>query len=720
MTFSPETFAPPGQSQPCHLPNLNNSTMATQDCATPSVLEYARHHGLAFDHRAEDLENEISMLGDEGGRGAFDTADLLKFIPSEGDELLTEAKFQLNDRERALLAASIRPPAAPAWDSLLPNPHRIRDLKLEVPILSTDHEADMKTFSQKQSLDLEDLGISLATIDGDKDGLLCLPSEITDLAEQWDSEVAGEKLQATKDVLLWLQKTLRDPCKTEDITMSWHLLSKPEGLRVLDRWEDVDEKELTEEMFVQIPSLDSETPQKRLRTKRPPQSTSSLHFHDLQSPAIGRAFSASSSLSSFMETRGEKFTKRKVIGSHHFPAAATGADESSKQPSSLLQTPPTTSEVQVPETPVVPPSDLTTLPILEGFDLTTPRSTIVNCALLQTQRPLIKALESRFRSALTIVYRDLDLPHTGRASAKKPTAASAAASTPDMIFSPSAALIFTSLQATIQRSLPGHEPEQGLNRSPSHSPVHTRILHLAHDFDALFILATFSPSDSQQHLVDVTTAVTMSAFTDFCASLTSSPRQFSPTNAHVSVTFVPHHPSSASLPQSSSTSSALASAPLWEAACSLIAQHAFQPSSHSPPLEISHEETSSELLLRKVGLNPFAAQVLLGSLRELEPEGRVEAGRGSGSQTSECHIQAGLFEEMSAKRQEIGCEGGKEKLNVGRGVHILHGEDHRLEQLWVVRALKQMSARERMERFGPLLGTRVLDRLTQLKDRQGI
>ena len=166
--------------------------------SAPSLLDYARYHGVAKEHLALDLD--LSAY--------FDTIQdelpgSLSYI-APPTSLPKETKLQLNTSELQLLATHLRPPPPPP-DEMLPDPHRIRSLKLEIPLLLVDHEEDLRCFTKRPSLNLHDLGILPGRTS----------SPASDLASHQDIKLCQEKLQASKEDFLYLQHTLQAPYTPE-------------------------------------------------------------------------------------------------------------------------------------------------------------------------------------------------------------------------------------------------------------------------------------------------------------------------------------------------------------------------------------------------------------------------------------------------------------------------------------------------------------------------
>jgi hypothetical protein len=173
----------------------------TMPPSAPSLLDYARYHGLAKEHLALDLD--LSAY--------FDTiqdelpGSLSCIAPPIA--LPKETKLRLNISELQLLATDLLPPPQPLpqLDEILPDPHRIHSLKLEIPLLLTDHEEDLLCFTKRPNLNLHDLGVLPERIS--------LPA--SDLAKHQDVKLSQEKLQVSKEDFLYLQRTLRAPYTPE-------------------------------------------------------------------------------------------------------------------------------------------------------------------------------------------------------------------------------------------------------------------------------------------------------------------------------------------------------------------------------------------------------------------------------------------------------------------------------------------------------------------------
>lgn len=171
----------------------------------PSLTEYARFHGLADNHLGEDLRR----LFPSGLLSCSDTR-LPEFELPKDERLPPEPKFRLSRKAACLLASSVKPPSAPSWSYTLPDHRRVQKLKVEQPILKSDHDSDMRKVRCRKPFKLEAINLVPMEMDEveDEEGLACSP-RIRELAAQWDKKIAAEKLQTTREVLKALQDALR-------------------------------------------------------------------------------------------------------------------------------------------------------------------------------------------------------------------------------------------------------------------------------------------------------------------------------------------------------------------------------------------------------------------------------------------------------------------------------------------------------------------------------
>lgn len=175
----------------------------------PSLLEYARFHGLAVDHAAVDLFKPLSQSCFHFLTTVEDSPNLPSLTLQKPVDV-TE-KIQASKETAQLLSSVLREPSKPSLDALLPNVHRVRDLKQELPLLKTDHNYHVSSFKKRATVpSLFKYQIPHVEIDEENDGGLTWPVAYHRCNEQLVRKLDSEKLDSTREVLLFIQNSLRD------------------------------------------------------------------------------------------------------------------------------------------------------------------------------------------------------------------------------------------------------------------------------------------------------------------------------------------------------------------------------------------------------------------------------------------------------------------------------------------------------------------------------
>ena len=473
------------------------------------------------------------------------------------------------------------------------------------------------------------------------------------------------------------------------ITESAQMLWKQPGLRLLDSDEDGDEEmevdkdlahalsatpepQIPEKRFMSDPapsnSLVKKVTLERRATltspaKRPPtprqhrlseliaskitvsSPNTSLSATTRRAASSDSPFSASTSLSTFLDLRGSKFKKVEGLAPPwkeeipDDPIQTTQSEHSdciksepskSKQGHRVEGVRPSDKTVQVPATPPSNTFSLNKTPLQPLEILKGPRSIVIDSEILRKDPSLIAYLETHGGDWLTMIYRDMRAPSLNESSLEFESA--------DIILNARAALIFTNLQALNQRSLPGQSGSRGQGL------VQSKITKLVKDYDYVSVLVTIpclgdSPSEATQAII--------AGFAGFCSSSSREGMRVCPVWVSPSTT----------LPGGEKE----VHRRTWD----LIRQHAFSTYHEPNPdsLSLIHEETLWELFLRKAGVNPMAAQVVLGMLKRSEP----------------------------ANMQD--------------------------EQSWGLRKLAQLKPEARMDMFGKMLGPKTVEKLNLAFDQ---
>ena len=185
-------------------------TMSDVDDVQPSLIEYARFHGLADNHLHQDIgrylpSNVLPPI--EGASPPGFKVPCFEFPP--------ETKFRLDSKAASFLASCMTTQRALPSSDTLSDHHRAKNLKCEQPLLRTDHDSDMNKIRFRK---LPKATLNLQCIESaeHEDEEFADSLTLTGLAAEWHKKVAEEKLQTTREVLKALQDALR-PVYTPEV-----------------------------------------------------------------------------------------------------------------------------------------------------------------------------------------------------------------------------------------------------------------------------------------------------------------------------------------------------------------------------------------------------------------------------------------------------------------------------------------------------------------------
>lgn len=197
------------------LDNSNCSKSAMSSPLEPSVLEYARFHNIATSGIQDPLLMVPPVIEDIN-LSLCDTPNFpfidLETIQSE-IRTRTREKLDANWASAHVLSSIARSfldemsmGNHPGEGGCPSNFGQVRDMKLEAPLLRTDHEIDMRMFRRRISLDFMEIDVPLEQLDDENDESLKFPSNFWSQPKQlWDVAQA-ERLSGVKDGLMLMQE----------------------------------------------------------------------------------------------------------------------------------------------------------------------------------------------------------------------------------------------------------------------------------------------------------------------------------------------------------------------------------------------------------------------------------------------------------------------------------------------------------------------------------
>lgn len=283
---------------------------------------------------------------------------------------------------------------------------------------------------------------------------------------------------------------------------------------------------------------------------------------------LGGAFSATTSLGRFMQAQTGAAPSVKLSS---VEAEISRKEEKMGAPMSLLEDKTTKGKFVPPDRPPLP------TPKLSEFLSATPRYFILSSTLFK-YRSLLRIIEKQYPTAC-LIERDFN------ARILAPGEGSAAnLSEADLLLSPGAGLVLSNLQEIKQKPLPGQV---------SHKGIRDRISSLADRYEQLIVLVnegqTVLPAKATGaepiQTLDERDCTALNSLTSFAAQL----------DADVQVLYIP------------GGEETLAS---WTVSCMLRYRI------DSAEIQLVPEETLWEVTLRRAGMNAFAAQAVLATLKE--------------------------------------------------------------------------------------------------------
>lgn len=175
----------------------------------PSLLEYARFYGLAHDHR------KTCPLADLGHTDRLvdppeDPPDDLPINESNGS--LPAEKLFFEKDVVALFAwiGTSLSEEPPMFDENIEfDVHRFRRMKLDLPLLRTDHEWDLIEFGPRIDPDLENEFLPFETVDEEADEGFTWPSKYNGLPDEFFERSKSETLSVSNEALLYLRDSMR-------------------------------------------------------------------------------------------------------------------------------------------------------------------------------------------------------------------------------------------------------------------------------------------------------------------------------------------------------------------------------------------------------------------------------------------------------------------------------------------------------------------------------
>ena len=226
--FHNECFQQPQVTDEPQLPTLDspgNLEFDGEEYEDLSPLEYARKNKLSRNHLEAPVFGPSIERLKKGGTELTDDSHLPQFELTanvNADERLTISKYA------AKLIASVSCEESSDWvdNAMLQmiDTRKCKNLKVELPLLRSDHETDCKKFSRRDGFEikLEDVVLPLEMVDEINNGGLGFSPIMWNREVEILEVLKKEKLEVTRDTMKYLTNTLKSDWTEEDERRIWH------------------------------------------------------------------------------------------------------------------------------------------------------------------------------------------------------------------------------------------------------------------------------------------------------------------------------------------------------------------------------------------------------------------------------------------------------------------------------------------------------------------
>ncbi|KAF2750388.1 hypothetical protein M011DRAFT_456282 [Sporormia fimetaria CBS 119925] len=176
----------------------------------PSPLEYARSNGLCREYFRYPLYSSVGEppTDDVLEADLRDSVDCPTLSPGTD---LTKERLAV-DRDAALFLKTVISLREPPEDGHIwePPPRRSRALKFELPLLRSDNDIDLQSFGSTAMPPFDNIQALPDVVDEENDEGLQWPARTFQDIESINTRISTEKISVTKDVLLFLQSSVKD------------------------------------------------------------------------------------------------------------------------------------------------------------------------------------------------------------------------------------------------------------------------------------------------------------------------------------------------------------------------------------------------------------------------------------------------------------------------------------------------------------------------------
>ena len=186
------------------------------DDEEPSVLEYARFHGISRDYTQEPSLEHLELPSFEDLQS--DLGNITDDFPTSSVPDYTKERLRVTKEAAKRIQDGRSPPEPPDLESYFEdNRHRVARLKEELPLLRTDPDEDMRHFGNTDIPSFRKLKIPLEVVDTEKGESLEWPSRYRHYPAAFTSRLNHEKIKICREAGVLLHEIMRGNFTKADV-----------------------------------------------------------------------------------------------------------------------------------------------------------------------------------------------------------------------------------------------------------------------------------------------------------------------------------------------------------------------------------------------------------------------------------------------------------------------------------------------------------------------
>lgn len=224
----------------------SHSQAGDEDDDDLKPLEYARKHGLSRDYLKEPyLISNLDVFGDYQD-GLTDDSHFPQFKLTTN--VNTDERLSISKDATLLIASVSREETSGFVDNAILRmieSRKRKNILLELPLLKSDHETDCNEFAQKGGFEikLQNVKLPLEVVDEKNNGGLGFSPSLWNQGTKILENLKREKLEVSKDTLVYLQNIFKNDWTEEDKNGMWasvHIYKRVSASRSVYTWTMID------------------------------------------------------------------------------------------------------------------------------------------------------------------------------------------------------------------------------------------------------------------------------------------------------------------------------------------------------------------------------------------------------------------------------------------------------------------------------------------------